>query len=187
MEQLKKRLNQLLNEAIELDRHLLAALPKSILQEAIQGKLLPQNPNDEPASILLERIREEKQRLFKEGKLKKKDITDSIIFKGDDNKYYEKIGNETVCIDEEISFSIPNSWEWVRIGVLAKLISGTSYQKGDIQSQGIRILRGGNIQNDKLVLYDDVYLSEQMIAPLPPLSEQQRICAKIHDTFEFLR
>ena len=168
MEQLKKRLNQLLNEAIELDRHLLAALPKSILQEAIQGKLLPQNPNDEPASILLERIREEKQRLFKEGKLKKKDITDSIIFKGDDNKYYEKIGNETVCIDEEISFSIPNSWEWVRIGVLAKLISGTSYQNGDIQSQGIRILRGGNIQNDKLVLYDAVYLSEQMIAPLPP-------------------
>lgn len=66
-------------------------------------------------------------------------------------------------------------------------ISGTSYQKGDIQSQGIRILRGGNIQNDKLVLYDDVYLSEQMIAPLPPLSEQQRICAKIHDTFELLR
>ena len=81
MEQLKKRLNQLLNEAIELDRHLLAALPKSILQEAIQGKLLPQNPNDEPASILLERIREEKQRLLKEGKLKKKDITDSASSK----------------------------------------------------------------------------------------------------------
>ena len=84
-------------------------------------------------------------------------------------QYYEKIGNETLCIDEEIPFLIPNSWEWVRIGFLTKLISGTSYQKGDIQSQGIRILRGGNIQNDKLVLYDDdVYLSEQMIAPLPP-------------------
>lgn len=71
----------------------------------------------------------------------------------------------------------------------AKLISGTSYQKGDIQSQGIRILRGGNLQNNKLVLYyDDVYLSEQMVVPLPPpLSEQHRICAKIHDTFELLR
>ena len=120
MEQLKKRLNQLLNEAIELDRHLLAALPKSILQEAIQGKLLPQNPNDEPASILLERIREEKQRLLKEGKLKKKDITDSIIFKGDDNKYYEKIGNETVCIDEEIPFDIPHSWSWTRLASIVR-------------------------------------------------------------------
>ena len=120
MEQLKKRLNQLLNEAIELDRHLLAALPKSILQEAIQGKLLPQNPNDEPASILLERIREEKQRLLKEGKLKKKDITDSIIFKGDDNKYYEKIGNETVCIDEEIPFDIPRSWSWTRLASIVR-------------------------------------------------------------------
>lgn len=67
-------------------------------------------------------------------------------------------------------------------------ISGNSYQNGDIQSQGIRILRGGNIQNDKLVLYDAVYLSEQMIAPLPPpLSEQRRICAKIKDSFELLR
>lgn len=175
------KFKQLLNSDIN-DR-----VKRSILQEAIQGKLVPQNPNDEPALLLLDRIREEKQRLLKEGKLKKKDITDSVIFKGDDNKYYEKIGNETVCIDEEISFSIPNSWEWVRIGVLAKLISGTSYQNGDIQSQGIRILRGSNIQNDKLVLYDDVYLSEQMIAPLPPLSEQHRICAKIHDTFELLR
>ena len=115
MEQLKKRLNQLLNEAIELDRHLLAALPKSILQEAIQGKLLPQNPNDEPASILLERIREEKQRLLKEGKLKKKDITDSIIFKGDDNKYYENDGKNVVCIDDEIPFEIPSSWQWARL------------------------------------------------------------------------
>ena len=158
----QKYFKQLLNSDIN-DR-----VKRSILQEAIQGKLVPQNPNDEPALLLLDRIREEKQRLLKEGKLKKKDITDSIIFKGDDNKYYKKIGNETVCIDEEISFSIPNSWEWVRIGVLAKLISGTSYQNGDIQSQGIRILRGGNIQNDKLVLYDAVYLSEQMIAPLPP-------------------
>ena len=77
------------------------------MQEAIQGRLEPQDPNDEPASVLLERIREEKQRLVKEGKLKKKDITDSIIFKGEDNKYYEKVGKEIICIDEELSFVIP--------------------------------------------------------------------------------
>ena len=78
----------------ELDRlntNIKATIQKSILQEAIQGKLVPQDPNDEPASVLLERIREEKQRLLKEGKLKKKDIPDSIIFKGEDNKYYELI------------------------------------------------------------------------------------------------
>ena len=158
MEQLKKRLNQLLNEAIELDRHLLAALPKSILQEAIQGKLLPQNPNDEPASILLERIREEKQRLLKEGKLKKKDITDSIIFKGDDNKYYEKIGNETVCIDEEIPFDIPRSWSWTRLGFLVSNETGLSYSKdclSEKSSRMIRVLRGGNIEEGRWLKKDD--------------------------------
>ena len=91
------------------------SLKKAVLQEAIQGKLVPQDPNDEPASVLLERIREDKQRLLKEGKLKKKDITDSIIFKGEDNKYYEKVGKEIICIDEEIPFDIPESWTWVRV------------------------------------------------------------------------
>ena len=115
MEHLTKRLNQLLNEAIELDKRLLNVLPKSILQDAIQGKLVPQDSQDEPASILLQRIDDEKQRLQKEGKLKKKDITNSIIFKGEDNKYYEKVGKEIICIDEEIPFDIPESWTWVRV------------------------------------------------------------------------
>ena len=90
-------------------------LKKSILQEAIQGKLLPQDPSDESASELLARIREEKLQLLKEGKLKKKDITDSVIFKGEDNKYYEKVGKEIICIDEEIPFDIPESWTWARV------------------------------------------------------------------------
>ncbi len=90
-------------------------LRKSILQEAIQGKLIPQDPNDEPASVLLEKIRAEKAKLVKEGKLKKKDVIDSTIFRGDDNKYFEKKGKETVCIDEEIPFEIPNTWAWVRL------------------------------------------------------------------------
>ena len=96
------------------------SLRKSILQEAIQGRLVPQNPNDEPASVLLDRILEEKQKLLKEGKIKKKDITDSVIFKGEDNKYYEKVGSQVMCIDDEIPFEIPDSWEWVRIKIYVK-------------------------------------------------------------------
>ena len=96
-------------------------LKKSILQEAIQGKLVPQDPSDEPASELLKRIREEKQKLVKEGKLKKKDITDSVIFKGDDNRHYEKIGGQIVDISEDIPFNIPDSWQWVRVKNLVRL------------------------------------------------------------------
>ena len=89
-------------------------LRKSILQLAIQGKLVPQNPADEPASVLLERIRAEKQRLIKQGKIKK-DKGDSVIFKGDDNCYYEKCGSEVKNITEEIPFEIPDSWCWCRV------------------------------------------------------------------------
>ena len=89
-------------------------LKKSILQEAIQGKLVPQDDSEEPASHLLQRIKEEKLRLVKEGKLKKKDVIDSTIFRGDDNKYYEQIGKDVVDITEDIPFEIPDSWEWMR-------------------------------------------------------------------------
>ena len=92
-------------------------LKNSILQWAIQGKLVPQDPNDEPASVLLERIRAEKARLVKEKKIKK-DKNDSIIYRGDDNSYYEKMlaTGEVKCIDEEIPFEIPQGWEWERFG-----------------------------------------------------------------------
>ena len=90
-------------------------LKKSILQEAIQGRLVAQDASDEPASILLQRIKEEKLRLVAEGKLKKKDVIDSTIFRGDDNKYFEKKGKENVCIDEEIPFEIPDTWVWARL------------------------------------------------------------------------
>ena len=99
----------------ELNNEINNKLKKSILQEAIQGKLFPQNPNDEPASVLLDRIKAEKVKLFKEGKLKKKDLVDSVIFKGDDNKYYENNGKNSICIDDEIPFEIPSTWSWVRI------------------------------------------------------------------------
>ena len=105
-----------------LNAEIFDKLKKSVLQEAIQGKLVPQDPNDEPASVLLERIKEEKAKLFKEGKLKKKDLVDSVIFKGEDNKYYEKIGSQVTCIDDEIPFEIPTSWAWVRLEQLCTYI-----------------------------------------------------------------
>ena len=102
-------------EALDkLNADIFDKLKKSVLQEAIQGRLVPQNPNDEPASVLLERIKEEKAKLFKEGKLKKKDLVDSVIFKGEDNKYYETIDGVTECIEEEIPFEIPDRWAWAR-------------------------------------------------------------------------
>lgn len=85
-----------------------------ILDLAIRGQLVPQNPDDEPASVLLERIRAEKEELIKQGKIKR-DKKESIIFRGDDNSYYEKIGDEIRCIDEELPFEIPDRWEWVRL------------------------------------------------------------------------
>ena len=93
------------------------ALRQKILDLAIRGKLVPQDPNDEPASVLLERIRAEKQQMVKEGKLKAKDIkNDTVIFKGDDNLHYEKFTDGTVkCIEDEIPFELPDGWAWVRI------------------------------------------------------------------------
>ena len=115
MEHLKKRLNQLLEKKIELDNYLAKQLPKSILQEAIQGKLVPQIAEEGTAQELLEQIKTEKQKLVKEGKLKKSALNDSVIFRDDDSRYYEKIGKKCVDITEEIPFSIPANWTWVRI------------------------------------------------------------------------
>ena len=98
-------------------------LRKSILQLAIQGKLVPQDPNDEPASVLLERIRAEKQRLIKAGKIKK-DKNDSVIFKGDDNRHYEKIGLEVKDITDDLPFEIPDSWVWTRFSQIASFELG---------------------------------------------------------------
>ena len=93
------------------------ALRQKILDLAIRGKLVPQDPNDEPASVVLERIRAEKQQMVKDGKLKPKDIkNDTVIFKDDDNLHYEKFSDGIVkCIEDEIPFDVPNNWEWVRI------------------------------------------------------------------------
>ena len=136
-------------------------LRKAILQMAIQGKLVPQDPNDESASVLLEKICAEKQKLIKEGKIKK-DKVNSVIFRGEDNRHYEKVGNNaSICIEDELPFEIPDSWQWVRLGYLISIISGVSYDKKDVAKNGIRILRGGNIQNLQVLTFDDdVFLPE---------------------------
>ena len=115
-----------------LNDSLYSNIQKSILQEAIQGKLIPQDPNDEPASVLLQRLKEEKQRLVKERKLKKKDIIDSIIYKGDDNKYYEQIGRDTIEISNEILFDLPCSWQWVRFGQIVRMSIGKTPARGEV-------------------------------------------------------
>ena len=106
------------------------ALRQKILDLAIRGKLVPQDPNDEPASVLLERIREQKKQMVKDGKLKPKDIKkDTVIFKGDDNLHYERFNDGTVkCIEDEIPFELPEGWEWERLGYLAQ------YKKGPFGS-----------------------------------------------------
>ena len=111
-------------------------LKNSILQWAIQGKLVPQDPNDEPASVLLERIRQEKERLIKEKKIKR-DKNASIIYRGENNSYYEKFlaTGEVKCIDEEIPFEIPQGWEWTRIGNIFNHTSGKQ-QSGSNKNGG---------------------------------------------------
>ncbi|WP_262902393.1 restriction endonuclease subunit S [Bacteroides fragilis] len=112
---LVKTYEQAQNGLNELNASLNEQLRKSILQEAIQGKLVPQCSDEGTAQELLEQIKLEKQKLIKDGKLKKSALTDSVIFKGDDNKYYEQTASETTCIDGEIPFDIPSTWMWVRL------------------------------------------------------------------------
>ena len=119
------------------------ALKKSILQEAVQGKLVPQDPSDEPAEALLERIRAEKQRLIKEGKIKK-DKHEFVIFRRD-NSHYEKRGSEEVCIDEEIPFEIPENWAWCRASSLGTMIRGRGIKRTETVAQGCPCIRYGEI------------------------------------------
>ncbi len=199
MGNLQNKLNVLLNEAIELDKRLLSALPKSILQEAIQGKLVPQDTTEEPASTLLQKIRDEKNRLVVEGKLKKKDLTDSIIFKGDDNKYYEQVGDVINDISEEIAFDIPENWRWCRLKDLCRIITGATFKKEESSQneKGIRVLRGGNILPFRIICKsDDLFLDKSRVKPeiilrkndliTPAVTSLENICkmARISEDME---
>ena len=140
-------------------------LKKSILQEAVQGKLVPQDPSDEPAEALLERIRVEKQRLIKEGKVKK-DKRESVIFRRD-NSHYEKRGSEVVCIDDEIPFDIPELWSWCRLNELCTKIGAGSTPTGGktiYVPEGIKFIRSQNVYNDGVKLNDISYITEEINA-----------------------
>ena len=141
-------------------------LRKSILQEAIQGKLVPQIAEEGTAHELLEQIKAEKQKLVKEGKLKKSALASSVIFRGDDNKYYELIDNSPVYIDEFLPFQIPETWTWCKVKDLLEIQTGASFKKeqANANKKGIRILRGGNILPNKYIFKDDdVFVSEEFV------------------------
>ena len=127
-------------------------LRKSILQMAVQGKLIPQDPTDEPASVLLERIRAEKQRLVKEGKIKK-DKHESVIFRRD-NSHYEKLDGIERCIDDEIPFEIPKNWKWTRFGQVISLLSGTDFKPEEYndKQQGVPYITGASSLSEHGVL-----------------------------------
>ena len=141
-------------------------LKKSILQEAIQGKLVPQIEKEGTAQELLEQIKQEKQKLVKEGKLKKSALTDSVIFKGDDNKYYEQIGTEVIYITDEIPFEIPKNWIWTRLKNFCSVCTGATFKKEEMESEhcGIRVLRGGNIKPFQLCTKpDDIFIPQSKV------------------------
>ena len=128
-------------------------LKKSILQEAVQGKLVPQDPNDEPAAVLLERIRAEKQKLIAEGKIKK-NKHESIIFRRD-NSHYEKHGSEEVCIDDEIPFEIPENWTWTRLKNICSLIGDIDHNmpKSVSADVGVLFLSAKDLLDDGTINY----------------------------------
>ena len=137
-------------------------LKNSILQMAVQGKLVPQDANDEPASVLLERIRKEKEQLIKDGKIKK-NKKESYIFRGADNLHYEQIGkSEPVCIADELPFDIPDSWEWCKLKDVAFVNGGFAFKSTDFINKGTRVIRISDFNengfiNTKIVRhkYDD--------------------------------
>ena len=152
-------------------------LKKSILQYAVQGKLVPQDPNDEPASVLLERIRAEKQKLVAEGKIKK-DKHESVIFRRD-NSHYEKLDGIERCIDDEIPFEIPESWEWCRLKLVGITQTGNTPSKTHPEYIGdeIPFITPGDIQNGT-VFYDNQSLSMEgkMVARVCPKGSILQVC-----------
>ena len=125
-----------------------------ILDLAIRGQFVPQDPNDEPASILLDRIRAEKEDLIKQGKIKR-DKKDSVIFRGEDNSYYEKMPDGKLhCLDDQLPFELPDSWEWCNLSMIGTTNIGLTYRPTDIEPDGVMVFRSCNIVNDQVDLSD---------------------------------
>ena len=140
-------------EKTDLQKNIITAKSK-ILDLAIRGKLVPQAPNGEPASVLLERIRAEKEKLILQGKIKR-DKKESVIFKGDDNSYYEKVESKVHCINEEIPFDLPEGWNFIRLKCAWELVSGRDLSPSDYNSDntGIPYITGAsNFENGHVSL-----------------------------------
>ena len=148
------------------------ALRQKILDLAIRGKLVPQDPNDEPASVLLERIRAQKQQMVREGKLKSKDIKDdTVIFVGEDNLHYEKFSDGTVkCIEDEIPFDLPDGWVWGRLTTLLDIFItgpfGSSLHKSDYVENGIPLINPMNIVDGEIIPIDKMQISNETVERL---------------------
>jgi len=133
-------------------RKTISLIKSKVLDLAIRGKLVPQDPNDEPASILLERIRAEKEELIKQGKIKR-DKKESIIFKGEDNSYYEKFADNSIkCIDDEIPFKLPISWEWCKIGDIFTHNTGKALNSSDTNGTPMTYITTSNLYWDSFIL-----------------------------------
>ena len=144
-------------------------LRQKVLDLAIRGKLVPQDPNDEPASVLLERIRQQKQQMVKDGKLKAKDIkNDTIIFVGEDNLHYEKFADGSVkCIEDEIPFELPDGWAWSRLGAVAEAIGDGDHQPPPQTSFGVPFLVISNVSGGRLSFENTRFVSKEYFSQLP--------------------
>ena len=133
-----------------------------ILDLAIHGKLVPQDPNDEPASVLLERIRTEKDELIKQGKIKR-DKKESVIFKGDDNSYYRKKGTHLICIDNELPYNLPDGWIWAMLPEVVFFQEGPGILKKDFRDKGVPLIRISGLKSDRVLLDGCNYLDQIMV------------------------
>ena len=152
-------------------------LKNSILQMAVQGKLVPQDPNDEPASVLLERIRAEKERLIKEKKIKR-EKNPSVIFKGADNTPYEKIGDEVRSLADEVPFDIPDSWEWVRLGELFQHNTGKALNAANRTGQLKQYITTSNLYWDRFELNNlkEMHFSESEVEKCTVIKGDLLVC-----------
>lgn len=155
-----------------LNANIVTDLKKSILQEAIQGKLVPQIAEEGTAQELLEQIKAEKQKLVKEGILKKSALNDSVVFRGDDNRYCEKIGKSVQCIDEEIPFEIPESWVWCKFQDIANSELGKTMNKASDKGSEVPYLCSIN------VYWDKVDLSNVKVAPFSIAEKEKYLLQK---------
>ena len=167
----QKHMSQRLNEVmytvdnIEIGKadinELVSKAKSKILDLAIRGKLVPQDPNDEPASVLLERIRAEKEELIKQGKIKR-DKKESVIFKGDDNSYYERVGDIISNIDDEIPFELPQNWEWSRLQTICYPITDGTHKTPTYSDSGYIFLSAKNITTGKINWNDIMYIPKSL-------------------------